>query len=117
MEVTRWWTGFGCRIIWLLRVVFCREIGDLLGSFHCTRVKERRQNAAIIEVLAYAGILVDRVSKRIEGLIGEEQEGLRAGRGCVDHIFTLKQIGEKAQEKKRSVCGFYESGKSLSYGQ
>ena len=25
------------------------------------------------------------------------------GRGCVDQIFTLKQIGEKAQEKKCNV--------------
>ena len=29
--------------------------------------------------------------------------GFRAGRGCVDQIFTLKQIGEKAREKKRRV--------------
>ena len=26
--------------------------------------------------------------------------GFREGRGCVDHIFTLKQIGEKARDKK-----------------
>ena len=31
----------------------------------------------------------------------------RAWKGCVDQIFTLKQIGEKAWEKKHSVCGFY----------
>ena len=31
------------------------------------------------------------------------------GGGCVDQIFTLKQIGEEAQEKKlvKSVRGFY----------
>ena len=29
----------------------------------------------------------------------------RAGRGCVDQFFTLKQIGEKAREKK--VYGFF----------
>ena len=29
--------------------------------------------------------------------------GFRAGRGYVDQIFTLKQIGEKAQEKKQSA--------------
>ena len=34
-----------------------------------------------------------------EGSIDDEQEGFRAGRGCVDQIFILKQIGEKAQEK------------------
>ena len=51
----------------------------------------------------YAGILVDRVRKVIEGLIDDEQGDLRAGRGCVDQIFTLKQIGKKSREKKRRV--------------
>ena len=32
--------------------------------------------------------------------------GFRFGRGCVDQIFTLKQIGEKAWEKK---CRVYVS--------
>ena len=39
-----------------------------------------------------------------EGLTDDVQGGFRVGRGCVDHIFTLKQISEKAQEKK---CGVY----------
>ena len=43
----------------------------------------------------YAGILVDRVSRMIEGLIDDEQGGFRAGKECVNQIFTLKQIGEK----------------------
>ena len=46
-------------------------------------------------VKIYVGILVDRVHRMTEGLIDIEQEGFRAGRGCVDQIFTLKQIGEK----------------------
>ena len=37
------------------------------------------------------------------GLIDDEQGGLRAGRGCVDQIFTLKQIVEKARKKKCRV--------------
>ena len=40
------------------------------------------------------------------GLIDDKQGGFREGSGCVDQIFTLKQIGEKARGK-RSVCGFY----------
>ena len=48
----------------------------------------------------YAGILVDRVCKLTEGLSEDKQGGFRAGRGCVDQTFTMKQIGEKAQEKK-----------------
>ena len=31
-----------------------------------------------------------------EGLIDDEQGCFRADRGCVDQIFTLKQIDEKA---------------------
>ena len=57
-----------------------------------TRVKERGQNAAIIEVLRllsvvgkiYAGILV-LVNKVIEGLIDDEQGVFRARRGRVDY--------------------------------
>ena len=40
-------------------------------------------------------------------MIDDKQRGLRAGRGCADQIFILKEIGKKAQEKKCSVCGFY----------
>ena len=43
-------------------------------------------------------------------LIADEQRGFRVGRECVDKIFTLKQIGEKPQEKNSSLCGFYRFG-------
>ena len=52
----------------------------------------------------YAGILVDRFLRVTGGLIDDEQAGFMAGRGCVDQIFTLKQIGEKAKEKKNAEC-------------
>ena len=51
----------------------------------------------------YARILLDRVRRVIRGLIDDEQGGFRAGRGCVNQNLTLKQIGEKAREKKRRV--------------
>ena len=47
------------------------------------------------------------------GLINDEQGGFRAGRGCVDQFLTLKQIGEKAIEKKRSICGFHRFGECI----
>ena len=47
----------------------------------------------------YAGILVDIVRKVTEDLIDDGQGGFRAEMGCVDQIFTLKQIGEKTREK------------------
>ena len=36
-------------------------------------------------------------------MIGNELGGFREGRGCVDQIFTLKQRGEIAREKKLRV--------------
>ena len=46
-------------------------------------------------------------------LIDDEQGDFRVGRGCVDHIFTLKQIGEKAREKKHRVyVGFIDLEKA-----
>ena len=51
----------------------------------------------------YAGILIDRVCRVTGGLTDDEQEGFREGRGCADQIFTLKQIGEKTQDKKCRV--------------
>ena len=50
----------------------------------------------------YARVLLERVREVTEGLRDDEQKGLRAGRGCVDQIFFLKKIGEKAR-----ACGFY----------
>ena len=47
------------------------------------------------------------------GLIDDEQGGFRAGRRCVDQIFILKQIGEKAREKKCSVCGVHRFGEGI----
>ena len=38
-----------------------------------------------------------------EGLTDDEQEGFKSRKGYVDQVFTLKQMGEKAREKIRSV--------------
>ena len=47
------------------------------------------------------------------GLTDNGQEHFRAGSGCADQIFTLKQIGEKAREKKRRVyVGFIDLEKA-----
>ena len=48
------------------------------------------------------------------GLIVNEQGGFRVGSRYIDHIFTLKQISEKAQEKKmQSVCEFHRFGEGM----
>ena len=51
----------------------------------------------------YELILVDRVHRVTGRLIDDEQRSIRSGRGFMDQIFTLKQIGEKAGEKKCRV--------------
>ena len=57
----------------------------------------------------YAVILVDGVRKVTQGLIDKQQGEYGAGSGCVDQIFTLKQVGEKARENKRRVyVGFMD---------
>ena len=57
----------------------------------------------------YAGILVDRVRRVTEDLIGEEHGTFRSGRGCVDQIFTLKQMSEKMRGKKNKLyLGFMD---------
>ena len=47
----------------------------------------------------YEVILLDSVHKVTEGLTDDERGGFRARSGCVDQIFTQKQIGEKTWEK------------------
>ena len=44
----------------------------------------------------YVGMLVDRVRRVTEGLV-DDQWVFVSGMECVDQIFTLRQVGEKAQ--------------------
>ena len=61
----------------------------------------------------YAGILEDGVRRVTGKLIDNEQGAFRTERAFVDQIFTLKQIVEKAREKKRKVyMGFIDLEKS-----
>ena len=98
MEVTGCWAGFGGCIIWPFRVVLYLDKGERTESSNFRGISLSREVGKI-----YAGILVHRVCKVTEGLIYDEQGGFRAERGCVNQIFTLKQIGEKVQEKKHRV--------------
>ena len=60
----------------------------------------------------YVEILIDGVRRVTGGLIDVEQENFRERRRCVDQILTLKQIDEKAKEKKRrAYLGFIDLGR------
>ena len=51
----------------------------------------------------YGGILIERIRVSSDRAIGEEQCGFREGRGCVDQIFTVRQICEKYMGVNREV--------------
>ena len=51
----------------------------------------------------YAGVLNDRVKLITAEKVIDEQGGFRAGRGCNDQSFTVRQIMEKSVEKDKVV--------------
>ena len=51
----------------------------------------------------YGRIIIQRIIKVTEGLIGEEQCSFRQGRGCIDQVFSLRQMSEKACEKGKQL--------------
>ncbi|MEL7302024.1 MAG: reverse transcriptase family protein, partial [Pseudomonadota bacterium] len=55
----------------------------------------------------YGRILIERVRGMTEGMIGEEQCGFRMGRGCVDQVFSLKQLSEKYIGKGKDLYVAY----------
>ena len=48
-------------------------------------------------------IILQRIKAAVDGKLRQEQAGFRAGRSCVDHIFTLRQILEQSQEWNSSL--------------
>merc|ERR1711911_567486 len=55
----------------------------------------------------YGRVLIERVRGMTEEMIGEEQCGFRVGRGCVDQVFSLKQLSEKCVAKGKSLYVAY----------
>ena len=50
------------------------------------------------------------------GLTDDEQRGFRTGMGCVDQIFILEQISDKAREEKcRVYVGFMDLEKAYNW--
>ena len=46
----------------------------------------------------FCRVIQRRLAKRAEQMLRENQCGFRRGRGCIDHIFTLRTLAEKARE-------------------
>lgn len=60
----------------------------------------------------YGRILIMCVRKIIDEMISEEQCGFRIGRDCLDQVFLLRRVSEKARERERKVyVAFLDLGK------
>ena len=51
----------------------------------------------------YGRVLIERIRRGTDKVTGEEQCGLRRGRGCVDQVFVVRQVREKYLEKGTNV--------------
>ena len=59
-------------------------------------------------------VLDARISRRIEGDFGEEQQGFRKGRGTADGMYVLRQMVEKRLELQGSMAlGFVDLEKAF----
>ena len=51
----------------------------------------------------YGRVLIERVRRGTDCIVGEEQCGFRAGRSCVDQLFVVKELCEKYIQKGKDV--------------
>ena len=49
----------------------------------------------------YARIVSDRLKVLTDALVMDEQGGFRAGRGCIDQVFVVRQVIEKVIKKDK----------------
>ena len=50
-----------------------------------------------------AKVIMKRLPLAVDHRLCEEQAGFRRGRGCIDHIFTLRNIIEQSTEWQRPI--------------
>ena len=50
-----------------------------------------------------AKVIMKRLSLAVDDKLRKEQAGFRRGRGCIDHIFTLRNIIEQSTEWQRTL--------------
>ena len=48
----------------------------------------------------FCRVLLNRIDKALDAILRQEQTGFRKGKGCIDQIFTLKNIIEQSIEWK-----------------
>ena len=77
----------------------------IVSPIHKKGDRLKRDNYRAISLLSIPGkvflhILMNRMKDKVERKLKESQYGFRPGRGTVDAIFIIRQIIEKAREKK-----------------
>ena len=76
---------------------------------HCLRKERKKLNFKIIEVYILLNTTLKIVTKIIQNKLirilklEDEQQGFRSGRSCVDAVFIMRQITEKAIEYNKPV--------------
>src|SRR5207245_10078628 len=55
----------------------------------------------------YTSIILHRIRRRTDEILGEEQAGLRPGRSTIDQIFTLRQMAERCTEYNQDIFNCY----------
>ncbi len=102
----------GTTVEWLVRLlnVWCPLTGQVCVWFHCIKVRELSMSVLVLGVCllsivgkVYGKVLIRRVREGTEGMIRDEQDGFRRGRGCVDQIFAVRQVCEKHLAKGKEV--------------
>ena len=51
----------------------------------------------------FCKVIIQRITQAVDDLLRNEQSGFRKGRGCTDHIFTLRNILEQCTEWNREL--------------
>jgi hypothetical protein len=51
----------------------------------------------------FCRVLISRITEAVDKKIRQEQVGFRKGRGCIDHIFVLRNILEQCHEWQRKL--------------
>ena len=61
----------------------------------------------------YGRVLIKRDRAVTECTLREEQCGFRQGSGCMDQVFTARQVCGKYLANGRFILGFYRFGKDM----
>jgi exonuclease III len=69
------------------------------------RVCDNYRGISLLNVFGkvYARLLLNRISGHVEQKLLENQCGFRPARSCADHIFSMRQLMEKAREWRRPI--------------